>query len=100
MCRKFGIECAKNWSEHVPASVYVNEVGDVEKWWDRTVLTGRAVNHTRLDVIVIDRGKKTWTLVDFSVPLDKNIVSKENEILRNTVSLLVRFGGSTECPRK
>ena len=57
----------------------MNEVGDVEIWWYRTVLTGRAVKHNRPDVIVIDRGKKTWTLVDFSVPLDKNIVSKENE---------------------
>ena len=78
LCRRYGIECAKRWYEHVPASVCVNEMC-VEIWWDRTVLTGRAVKHNRPDVIVIDRGKKTWTLVDFSVPLDKNIVSKENE---------------------
>ena len=79
LCRKYGVDCARKWYEHMSKSVCVNEVGDVEIWWDRTVLTGRATKHNRSDLIVIDRGKKKRILVDFSFPLDKNIVSKENE---------------------
>ena len=79
LCRKYGIECADKWYEHVPAGVCENGTGEVEIWWDKTVMTGVAVSHNRPDVIVIDRAKKKWTLIDFSVPLDKNVLSKENE---------------------
>ena len=32
------------------------------------------------DVVVVDKRVGKWTLVDFSVHLDKNVVSKEDEI--------------------
>ena len=82
--RKYGIECADKWYEHVPQHnatqrVCENGTGEVAIWWDKTVMTGVAVSHNRPDVIVINMTKKKWTLVDFSVPLDKNVLSKENE---------------------
>jgi hypothetical protein len=87
LCRKYEIECASKWYEHVPASVCRNGTGDVEIWWDRTVETGRRMAHNRPDVVVINRRERKWTLVDFSVPLDKNVLSKENEKLLNYAPL-------------
>ncbi len=81
LCRKYGIECAARWYEHVPASVCRNGTGDVEIWWDVTVETVGRIAHNRPDVVIINRREKKWTLVDFSVPLDKNVLSKENEKL-------------------
>ena len=75
LCRKYGIQCAGKWYEHLPASVCRNEA---EIWWDRTVETARRLAHNRPDVVVINRRERKWTLVDLSVPLDKNVLSKEN----------------------
>ena len=87
LCRKYGIQCAGKWYEHVPASVCRNEADEVEIWWDRTVETARRLAHNRPDVVVINRRERKWTLVDFSVPLDKNVLSKENEKLLNYAPL-------------
>ncbi len=87
LCKKYGIECAGKWYEHVPGSVCRNGTGDVEIWWDRTVETGRRLAHNRPDVVVINRRERKWTLVDFSVPLDKNVLTKENEKLLNYTPL-------------
>ena len=75
------------WYEHVPASVCRNVTGDVEIWWDRTAETGENLAHNRPDVAVINRRERKRTLVDFSVPLNKNVLSKENEKLLNYAPL-------------
>ena len=53
-----------------------------EIWWDKKVITAKAVEHNRPDVVVIDKGKKRWTMVDFAVPFDANVVSTESEKTR------------------
>ena len=45
--------------------------------------TTKRMDHNRPDVIVIDKDKKEWTLVDFSVPWDKNVIVKEDEKINN-----------------
>ena len=37
------------------------------------------MDHNRPDVIIIDRVAKFWTIIDFSVPNDKNVRAKEDE---------------------
>ena len=39
----------------------------------------RPVYHCKPDVVVRDRKTNTWTIIDFAVPLDHNIVDKEQE---------------------
>ena len=39
----------------------------------------KSLEHNKPDVIVIDRKKKLWTIIDFSVPNDKNVEVKEKE---------------------
>ena len=50
-----------------------------EIWWDKKVITAKVLEHNRPDVVVIDREKERWTMVDFSVPFDVNVGSKELE---------------------
>ena len=56
-----------------------SENGDVEIYWDRTVITVNGVDHNRPDVVVIEKSELRWTLIDFSVPMDQNVDSKEIE---------------------
>ena len=79
LCRKFGVKCAGKWFEEVPEEVRVSADGNVEIWWDRSVMTTRQLEHNRPDVVVIDRTSRRWLIVDFSVPWDRNVVAKEDE---------------------
>ena len=56
-----------------------SECGHYEVWWDRPVETTKVLEHNRPDVVVVDRKNKFWTLIDFSVPNDKNVLIKGEE---------------------
>ena len=38
LCRKYGIECARKWYDHVPSSICSTKDGDIEIYWDRRVV--------------------------------------------------------------
>ena len=67
--------------DHIPSSVSSMENGDVEIYWDRAVVTVTGVEHNRPDCVVIERNVRKWTLIDFSVPMDQNVDSKEGSIV-------------------
>ena len=58
LCKKHGIKCASKWYDHVPSSVSTSENGDVEIYWDRTVITVNGVDHNRPDVVVIEKSER------------------------------------------
>lgn len=78
LCRRYGVKCAGKWFQ-VPEEVRRNEAGDIEIWWDRGIHTTKKMEHNLPDMVVVDRTKKHWILVDFAVPWDKNVVRKEEE---------------------
>ena len=82
MCKRAGIPCARRWHEETPDSVRKSEGGKFEIWWDRPVETTVKLDHYRPDVILIDKDRKDWTIVDFSVPWDTNVVKKDEKITR------------------
>ena len=79
LCGKYGVKRSEKWYEEVPDPVRVSDDGMYEVWWDQKVVTPTAMEHNRPDVVVIDRVGRRWTLVDFSVPFDSNVVIKEDE---------------------
>ena len=79
ICKKYHIECSSKWYEEIPDRIRKSECGNFEIWWDRSVETPDKLDHNKPDLIVIDRLKGHWTIIDFSVPNDKNVASKEKE---------------------
>ena len=79
LCKKYGVNCSEKWYRECPDSVRKSECGKFEIWWNRPVMTTKKLDHNKPDVVVIDRDKKCWTIIDFSVPNDKNVVTKEKE---------------------
>ena len=83
ICRKFGVKCSEYWYKECPDKVRKSECGNYEVWWDRPVETTKVLEHNRPDVVVVDRKNKFWTLIDFSVPNDKNVLIKGEEKTKN-----------------
>ena len=77
LCKKYGVKCSDRWYEHKPQTISLNESGDVTIYWDVLWKTPGDVRFNRPDVVVVDRKEKLWTIVEFSVPLDHNIVTKQ-----------------------
>ena len=70
---------SERWFEEVPNDMRMSEDGKTKIWWDRAVETTTKLEHNRPDVVVVGRVAKSWVLVDFSVPWDKDVWLKENE---------------------
>ena len=78
LCGKYGLKRSENWWEEVPDAVRLRDDQKVEIWWDRKVHTdGPKLEHTKPDVVVVDRENGKWVIVEFAVPFDKNVVEKE-----------------------
>ena len=79
LCRKYGIDCSSKWYNHVPSAVCSNPEDTIELHWDHTILIDVAVEHNKPDLVIVDKLKKLWTFVDFSVPWDANVKNKEDD---------------------
>ena len=64
-----------------------SEDGLFEIRWDRPIETTVKLEHNRPDVILINRQDKEWTIVEFSVPWDKNVLLKEEEKIQRYIPL-------------
>ena len=80
LCGNYGLKRSEKWWEEVPDAVRLREDEKVEIWWDRKVHTpDKRIQHNRPDVVIVDRERKKWTFVDFAVPYDGNVASKERD---------------------
>ena len=80
------------WYEEVPDPVRTSADGRFEIRWDQKIPTPEAIEHSRPDVVVIDRVGKRWTLVDFAVPFDANVAKKEEEKVKVYEKLATLIG--------
>ena len=83
LCNLYGLKSSEKWYLETPEKVRTSECGNYEIWWDRPVEVPKKVEHNKPDVIVIDRVKKCWTIIDFAVPIDQNLLKKEEEKVSN-----------------
>ena len=91
LCRKYGVECSTRWYEHKPQTVCRNATGNITIYWDMHHPTAVPVKHNKPDVVVVNREAKSWTIIDFAVPLDHNIVKKEREKIETYHKLALEF---------
>ena len=87
LCQKYGIGCANNRFEEVSENVWRSEDDQFEIWWDRPIETTVKLQHNRLNVILVNRQDKEWTIAEFSVPWDKNVLLKEEEKIQRYIPL-------------
>ena len=62
---------------HNPAPVLENDTHKL--LWDFDIHTDHLIPARRLDLIIINKKKRTWKIVDFAVPADHRIKLKESE---------------------
>ena len=74
LCRRYGAAAPRSSYTHTVAPVIT--VSDVRLLWEFAVPTDLPISANRPDLIVINDAEKTCLLIDVSVPLDSNIVSK------------------------
>ena len=60
---------------------------NAEIWWDLKRKMPRGVKHIKPDIVVWDKINKLCQIIDISVPLDINIISKCQEKMDNYVPL-------------
>lgn len=91
LCRKYEVECSAKWYEHKPQTISINKSGDVTIYWAMKWTTARGVYHNTPDVVVVDRKAKLWTIIDFAVPLDFNVVTKQHDKIETYHDLAAEF---------
>ena len=79
ICKYYEAPYARNWYEHHPEPV--TEGDQVTILWDFPIHTDRTIKANRPDIVVKDLKKKKCTLIDMTVPADRNIAQKEFEKL-------------------
>ena len=87
LCKKYGIECPDKWFNHLPSSVCSTNDGSFLIYWDRKIEVGKGLEHNKPDLIVVDKVNKKWIIVDFSVPWDANVKTKEDEKIARYIEL-------------
>ena len=79
LLKKYGIPVANKWYEHVPQVVTERADGKIKVYWDKPIKTDRKVKNNRPDVVVVDYESQTWYIVDFAVPMDHGVKTKEDD---------------------
>ena len=74
---KFGFEVAEKWYDHNAEQVL--ERGEIKILWDMKLHTDKVLEHSHLDIIVIDKKDRVSKLIDVACPFDTRIVRKEAE---------------------
>ena len=77
LARKQGFPIASKWYEHSPEAVLENE--DFKILWDFSIQTDHVIEARRPDLVILDKKQKACKIVDFAVPADSRIITKELE---------------------
>ena len=77
LARKCSFEAVDKWYEHEPESALENE--GYEVLWDISIQTDHVIEDRRPDFVVADKKRRTYKIIDFSIPGDSKIEEKEKE---------------------
>ena len=77
LTRKCNFEAGDLWHEHKPESALENE--DYKILWDFRIQKGHVIEAWILDLVVVDKKRRTCKINDFAVPCDSRIEEEEKE---------------------
>jgi hypothetical protein len=72
----------KHWYEHVPKLVATTQGRKVTILWNQQVQADRTIPNNKPDIIIRDNEKGTCMLIDIANPGDRNVITKDAEILK------------------
>ena len=77
LCRRYGVQHAKNWYEHNAEKVIENDRAKI--LWDFNIQTDHVIQARRPDIVVKDKELDHTWIIDIAVPGDARVEDKEKE---------------------
>ena len=77
LARKCNFETGDKWYEHEPESVLESE--DYKILWDFSIQTDHVIEARRPDLVVVDKERRIFKIIDYAVPGDSRIEEMEKE---------------------
>ena len=75
LCKTLETECENKWFSHQPEPVLENDKCKI--LLDFAIQTDNEIEQRRPDIVVIDKEKREWKIIDIVVPGDQDIKVKE-----------------------
>ena len=72
MICKHGLERSDRLYEHKHVDVVEND--EVELYCDLTIQTDMTVTHNRRYIILVEKARRKWTVIDIAIPSELNVV--------------------------
>ena len=85
ICRANGIHVRSKWYEHQPEAVIENDSCKI--LWDFTVKADHFIIARRPDMVFIDKKHHEFQIIDFAIPYDTRVDSKEVEKIEKYLDL-------------
>ena len=87
-----GFELHQKWYEIQPDRVV--EKDRYKILWNLLIITDHEMRHNKPDIVFIDKTSKTATIIDIAIPMDRNVIAKRFEKLRNYTTLAIELKNS------
>ena len=75
LCKDNGLDHSERWYEHRPDAVTENE--SVKLLWDMQIQTDKVLEHSRPDIVLMDKAKRSVKIIDIACSFDTRVVEKE-----------------------
>ncbi|KAL1256585.1 hypothetical protein QQF64_012130 [Cirrhinus molitorella] len=85
ICKELGVEVPDKWYENAPQPVENTDYCTI--MWDKSDFTDLTISANRPDIIVHNKKDKMCLVIDVAIPVDHNVVEKENDKLIKYKSL-------------
>ena len=77
LCKDYNLEHAEKWYDHRPQVTVEND--KVKILWDMKIQTDKVLEHSRPDIVVLEKDQRIWKIIDVACPFDTRIIEKERE---------------------
>ena len=77
LCKDNSLDDSERWYEHRPDAVTENE--SVQLLWDMQIQTDKVLEHSRPDIVLMDKAKRSVKIIDIACSFDTRVVEKEQE---------------------
>ena len=75
VCRKIGFDVNEKCYKHEPEKVVKNDSWKI--LWGVTIQTNHVIEARRSDMVIIDKTKYEYKIIDFACPLDSRTEERE-----------------------